>query len=194
MKNRHRYGAPLLGLLLVAILGAGCGTNTPTRSAHNVSAVVTTTIAPTTTAPAPTTTTAPPPPVTTTTAPPPRVVIVQVPATTVPTTIPPPPPCAGGSILLSGGPDLGGTLPGATSLLYVVGEVYQYAVNGVTLAVVGSCTYVAPSASDLGGNKPCPDGGVLMFVGDGYGPARGYPALWGLYFTSTLTECAYVGP
>ncbi len=57
MKNRHRYGAPPLGLLLVAILGAGCGTSTLTPSAHNVSAVVTTTIAPTTTTSVPVTTT-----------------------------------------------------------------------------------------------------------------------------------------
>jgi len=82
MKNRYRYGARLLGLLLVVIIGAGCDSSTPTDGAHKALTAITATITPTTTAPAPTTT--PPPPVTTTTAPPPRVVIVKVPAITVP--------------------------------------------------------------------------------------------------------------
>ena len=37
MKNRYRYGALLVGSLLVAILGAGCGTSTLTGGAHKVS-------------------------------------------------------------------------------------------------------------------------------------------------------------
>ena len=204
MKNRYRYGTPLVGLLLVAIISTGCGASQPVHSAHKVSAVVTTTTtAPTTTLPvATTTTTAPPVPVTTT-APPRPVIIVEAPATTVPTTIPPPPPCQAGDDLREG--SIGGTYAANVGRnLFVVGQVYLNNASGYFVDPSGGqpCTYVAPPAGPF---PPCPNLDGLRNLSAPVGPPwPGTPALlWEDYQVDWVasdpsipvgTTCTYVGP
>ncbi len=202
VKNPHRHGASLLGLLLVAILGVGCGTSTPTHSAHKaLHELSQPTIAPTSTAPAPTTTTAPPPPVTTTTVAPPRVIIVEVPATTVPTTIPPPPPCQAGGMLLIPGTDLVPNSLDAVGTVYWETEAVALTPGPATFdSTPGLCTYVSPPKG-MAVVCPANDAGVRLQTwgdsADSYLPP--VPAsLWApmdYYFSgdATLRPFTYAG-
>jgi len=195
MKNCLRYGAPLL----VAILGAGCGTSTPTHSFRKALAAVTTTIAPTTMVPATTTTTAPPPPATTTTTRPAPVIIVETPATTVPTTIPPPPPCQAGGILLIPGTDLVPQGLDAVGTVYWETESINVAAGPSAFnSAPGLCTYVSPP-KDMPVVCPLNDAGVMLNGVRGTGTDEPLPfPLWATEnysFTEApaLIPCTYAG-